>query len=70
MKTEPVRHLVFLLSLGRDFANKNQIKYIDRSALNKDLLVLKKAPGNKIPLNEWRDGELPHIIEGLSTQIS
>lgn len=42
---------------------QNQIKYIDRSALDKDLLVLKKALGNKIPLNESTDWELPHIIE-------
>ena len=42
---------------------QNQIKDIDRSALDKVLLVLKKALGNKIPLNESRDGELPDIIE-------
>ena len=42
---------------------QNQIKYIDRLALDNDLLVLKKALGNKIPLNESRDWELPHIIE-------
>ena len=42
---------------------QNPIKYIDRSALDKDLLVLKKALGNKIPLNESRDWELPFVIE-------
>ena len=42
---------------------QNPIKYIDRSAQDKDLLVLKKALGNKIPLNESRDWELPFVIE-------
>lgn len=42
---------------------QNPIKYIDRSALDKDLLVLKKALGNKIPLTESKDWELPFIIE-------
>ena len=42
---------------------QSQIKYVDRSALDKDQLVLKEALGNKILLNESRDGELAHIIE-------
>lgn len=42
---------------------QNPIKYIDRSALDKDLLLLKKALGNKIPLSESKDWELPFIIE-------
>ena len=42
---------------------QNPIKYIDRSAQDKDLLVLKTALGNKIPLNESRDWELPFVIE-------
>ena len=40
----------------------NQIKCIDRSALDKDLSV-SQALGNKISLNESRDWELPRIIE-------
>lgn len=43
--------------------NQNQIKYINCSALDKDLLILKKALGNKIPLNESADWELPFVIE-------
>ena len=42
---------------------QNYIKYVDRSALDKDLLILKKALANKIPLNEDADWELPNIIE-------
>lgn len=42
---------------------QNAVKYINRSALDKDLLILKKALGNKIPLGESRDWELPFIIE-------
>ena len=37
--------------------------YIDRSALDKDLLIHKKALANKIPLNEDADWELPYIIK-------
>ena len=37
--------------------------YIDRSALDKDLLIRKKALDNKIPLNEDADWELAYIIE-------
>ena len=42
---------------------QNYIKYVDRSAIDKDLLILKKALANKIPLNEDADWELPYIIE-------
>ena len=42
---------------------QNPIKYIDRSALDKDLQVLKKSVGNNIPLSEYRDWELPFVIE-------
>ena len=42
---------------------QNHIKYVDRSALDKDLMVLKKALCNKIPLDERMDWELPYIIE-------
>ena len=42
---------------------QNHIKYVDRSALDKDLMILKKALGNKIPLDERMDWELPYIIE-------
>ena len=42
---------------------QNPIKYVDRGALDKDLMILKKALGNKIPLDERMDWELPYIIE-------
>ena len=41
----------------------DHIKYVDQSALDKDLMILKKALGNKIPLDERMDWELPYIIE-------
>ena len=42
---------------------QNYIKYVDKSALDKDLLILKKALANKIPSNEDADWEFPYIIE-------
>lgn len=42
---------------------QNPMKYIERSVLDKDLLILKKALANKIPVEETRDWELPFIIE-------
>ena len=42
---------------------QNYIKYVDKSALDKDILILKKALANKIPLNEDADWEFPYIIE-------
>ena len=42
---------------------QNYIKYVDRSAIDKDLFILKKALANKIPSNEDADWELPYIIE-------
>lgn len=43
--------------------NQNPIKYIVQSVLDNDLLVLKKALGNKIPLDDSKDWEMPFIIE-------
>jgi len=54
---------IFFAVTRLQLCKQNQIKCIDRSALNKGLLVLKKALGNKIPLNELRDWELPHVIK-------
>lgn len=42
---------------------QNHIKYVDRSALDKDLMILKRAMANKVPLDERNDWELPYIIE-------
>ena len=43
----------------------NAMKYAgtDHLLLDKDLMTLKKALGNKIPLNENSDWRLPFIIE-------
>ena len=54
---------VFFAVMRPRLRKQNPIKYIDKSALDKDLLVLKKALGNKIPLSESRDWELPFVIE-------
>lgn len=43
--------------------SQNPMRYIDRQALDKDLLILKKALGNKIPIDERQDWELPYVIE-------
>lgn len=42
---------------------QNPVKYVNRSSLDKDLLILKKALENKIPQNESSDWELPFIVE-------
>ena len=42
---------------------QNYIKYVDGRVLDKDLLILKKALANKIPLNEDAGWELPYIIK-------
>ena len=39
---------------------QNHIKYVDTSALDKDLMILKKALSNKIPLDERMDWVLPY----------
>lgn len=44
---------------------QNRMKYVgtDRIILDRDLMTLKKALGNKVPLNESEDWRLPFIIE-------
>ena len=39
------------------------VKYVDQSALHKDLMILKTALGDRIPLDERIDLELSYIIE-------
>ena len=39
------------------------VKYVDQSALHKDLMILKNALGDRIPLDERIDLELSYIIE-------
>lgn len=43
--------------------SQNAIKYVDRSALDRDLMILKRALGNKVPMDDRMDWELPYIIE-------
>ena len=42
---------------------QNPAKYVDRSALDRDLMVLQRALNNKVPLDEGLDWTLPNIIE-------
>ena len=38
-------------------------KYLDRGALDRDLMVLQRALQNKVPVDEGLDWRLPGIIE-------
>ena len=38
-------------------------KYLDRSALDKDLMILQQLLQNKVPLEETYDWRLPNVIE-------
>lgn len=42
---------------------KNPAKYVDRGALDRDLMVLQRALQNKVPVDEELDWKLPAIIE-------
>ena len=42
---------------------QNPLRYIDRQVLDKDLHILKKALGNKVPIDQKMDWELPYVIE-------
>ena len=42
---------------------QNPAKNVDRSALDRDLMVLHRALNNKVPLDEGLDWTLPNIIE-------
>ena len=50
---------------------QNAMKYAgaDRIVLDRDLLTLRKALCNKIPVNENEDWKLPMIIEGYKNNI-
>ena len=41
----------------------NPAKYLDRGALDRDLMVLQRALQNKVPVDEGLDWSLPGIIE-------
>ena len=42
---------------------QNAATYLDRSALDRDLMILQRALRNKVPLEETYDWRLPSIIE-------
>lgn len=42
---------------------QNPAKYVDRSALDRDLMILQRALKNKVPLEETHDWRLPNVIE-------
>ena len=42
---------------------QNPAKYIDRSSLDKDLMILQRALQNKVPLDEGYNWKLPSAIE-------
>ena len=42
---------------------QNPAKYVDRGALDRDLMVLQRALQNKVPGDEANDWRLPSIIE-------
>ena len=50
---------------------KNAMKYAgtDRIVLDRDLLTLRKALCNKIPVNENEHWKLPMIIEGYKNNM-
>ena len=50
---------------------QNAMKYAgtDRIVLDRDLLTLRKALCNKIPVNENEDWKLPMIIEGYKNNM-
>ena len=41
---------------------QNAAKYLDRSALDRDLMILERALRDKVPLEETYDWRLPSII--------
>ena len=42
---------------------QNPAKYVDRSALDRDLMILQQALKNKVPLEETYNWRLPNVIE-------
>lgn len=51
---------------------QNALKYVERIALDKDLLILlilKKALGNKIPVDELPDWEFLWLIERFKNSV-
>ena len=42
---------------------QNLAKYLERSALDRDLMILQRALKNRVPLNERNDWRLPNVFE-------
>ena len=57
------RSLNNFFSVVRPRLRRQNARYVDRFQLDKDLVVLKKILQNKIPIDESRDWEFPHLID-------
>ena len=57
------RSLSNFFSVMRPRLRRQNARYVDRFQLDKDLVVLKKILQNKIPIDESRDWEFPHLID-------
>ena len=41
----------------------NEVRYVDRFALDKDLIILRNIFNNKVPLDDSKDWQMPFLIE-------
>jgi len=53
----------FFVIMRPRLRKQNPAKYLDRSALDRDLMILQRALRNKVPLEETYDWRLPSVIE-------
>jgi len=53
----------FFVIMQPRLRKQNPAKYLDRSALDRDLMILHRALQNKVPLEETYDWRLPSVIE-------
>ena len=53
----------FFVIMRPHLRKQNPAKYFDRSALDRDLMILQRALRNKVPLKETYDWRLPSVIE-------
>lgn len=53
----------FFAVMRRRLRKQNPAKYLERAALDRDLMVLQRALKNKVPLDEHDDWRLPSVIE-------
>lgn len=53
----------FFAAMRPRLRRQNEGRYVDRFALDKDLIILKRILNNKVPLTTERDWEFPHQIE-------